>query len=91
MPAHSLEDVLANADMVSIHVPAQADGSAVIGEAQMKAMKPHAILVNAARGGSVDEDALMAALTRVRSRCRLGRVCGGTRAACRPLGPPQWP
>ena len=61
-PLHSLEDVLANADMVSIHVPAQADGSAVIGEAQLKAMKPHAILVNAARGGSVDEDALMAAL-----------------------------
>ena len=61
-PRHSLEDVLANADMVSIHVPAQADGSAVIGEAQLKAMKPHAILVNAARGGSVDEDALMAAL-----------------------------
>ena len=49
-PLHSLEDVLANADMVSIHVPAQADGSAVIGEAQLKAMKPHAILVNAARG-----------------------------------------
>ncbi len=61
-PLHSLEDVLANADMVSIHVPAQADGSAVIGEAQLRAMKPHAILVNAARGGSVDEDALMAAL-----------------------------
>ena len=61
-PLHSLQDVLANADMVSIHVPAQADGSAVIGEAQLKAMKPHAILVNAARGGSVDEDALMAAL-----------------------------
>jgi len=61
-PLHSLEDVLANADMVSIHVPAQADGSAVIGEAQLKDMKPHAILVNAARGGSVDEDALMAAL-----------------------------
>ena len=61
-PLHSLEDLLTRADMVSIHVPAQADGSPVIGEAQLKAMKANAILVNAARGGSVDEDALIAAL-----------------------------
>jgi len=48
--------------MVSVHVPAQADGSAVIGAAELAKMKPGAFLANAARGGSVDEDALLAAL-----------------------------
>ena len=48
--------------MVSVHVPAQADGSAVIGEAELAKMKPGSFFTNAARGGSVDEDALMAAL-----------------------------
>mgnify|MGYP000019757899 FL=1 len=55
-------ELLAQADMVSVHVPAQADGSAMIGTLELEAMKPHAFLVNAARGGSVDEDALLAAL-----------------------------
>ena len=57
-----LMQLLAQADMVSVHVPAQADGSAMIGTLELEAMKPHAFLVNAARGGSVDEDALLAAL-----------------------------
>ena len=47
--------------MVSIHVPAQADGSAVIGAAELAAMKRGRFL-SYARGGSVDEDALLAAL-----------------------------
>lgn len=61
-PLLSLNELLAQSDMVSIHVPAQADGSAVIGSAELERMKRGSFLVNAARGGSVDEDALMAAL-----------------------------
>ena len=61
-PRLPLTELLSTSDMVSVHVPAQADGSAVIGEAELAAMKPGSFLVNAARGGSVDEDALMAAL-----------------------------
>ena len=57
-----LHELLGASDMVSVHVPAQADGSAVIGASELAAMKAGSFLVNAARGGSVDEDALMAAL-----------------------------
>ena len=48
--------------MVSVHVPAQADGSAVIGPSELGDHESCSFLVNAARGGSVDEDALLAAL-----------------------------
>ena len=58
----SMEDLLKESDMVSLHTPAQADGSAVIGEEQFKLMKQGALLINAARGGIVDEDALLRAL-----------------------------
>ena len=58
----SMEDVLKNSDAVSLHIPAQANGGAVIGDEELAMMKPGAILLNAARGGVVDEDALLAAL-----------------------------
>ena len=61
-PRLELNDLLSTADMVSVHVPAQADGTAVIGAAELATMKEGSFLVNAARGGSVDEDALLAAL-----------------------------
>jgi D-3-phosphoglycerate dehydrogenase len=61
-PRLELTELLATADMVSVHVPAQADGSAVIGASELATMKPGSFLVNAARGGSVDEDALLEAL-----------------------------
>ena len=61
-PRLSLDELLGSSDMVSVHVPAQADGSAVIGAAELAKMKPGSFLANAARGGSVDEDALLAAL-----------------------------
>jgi D-3-phosphoglycerate dehydrogenase / 2-oxoglutarate reductase len=61
-PRLPLDDLLASSDMVSVHVPAQADGSAVVGAAELGKMKAGAFLVNAARGGSVDENALLAAL-----------------------------
>jgi D-3-phosphoglycerate dehydrogenase len=57
-----LHDLLKQCDAVSLHIPAQADGSAVIGAEELAMMKPGSILLNAARGGVLDEDALMASL-----------------------------
>ena len=57
-----LDELLKRSDAISLHVPAQPDGRAVIGAEQLAHMKDGAVLVNTARGGSVDEDALLAAL-----------------------------
>jgi D-3-phosphoglycerate dehydrogenase len=56
------EEVLANSDIITLHVPAQEDGSAVIGEKELQLMKNGAILINAARGGVVNESDLLNAL-----------------------------
>lgn len=56
----ALEDLLPQVDFLSLHVPSAKQ--AIIGEAQFNMMKDGAIIVNAARGGVVDEEALMAAL-----------------------------
>ena len=61
-PILSMEEVLKQSDAVSLHIPAQADGKPVIGADELALMKPGALLLNAARGGVVDEDALIAAL-----------------------------
>ena len=58
----SLDGVLALADVVSLHVPLTDATRNMIGARQLAAMKPGAILVNAARGGVVDEAALADAL-----------------------------
>lgn len=61
-PILSMEEVLKQSDAVSLHIPAQDDGKPVIGAEELALMKPGALLLNAARGGVVDEDALIAAL-----------------------------
>jgi D-3-phosphoglycerate dehydrogenase len=58
----TLEHVLKNSDFISIHVPGKINGKAVIGDAEIKLLKNGAALVNAARGGVIDEDALLLAL-----------------------------
>ena len=58
----SMDNLLANADFISLHVPAQADGKAVIGNEEFDKMKDGVIIANAARGGVVDEDALISNL-----------------------------
>jgi (S)-sulfolactate dehydrogenase len=60
--AAGLDAVLAAADVVSLHVPLLASTRGLIDAARIAAMKPGAVLVNAARGGIVDEAALVAAL-----------------------------
>lgn len=56
------DEVLANADFVSLHIPAAKDGKPVIGANELALMKPTAFIINTARGGLVDEDALVEAL-----------------------------
>ena len=55
----TLNELLAWADIITLHIPRTKDTTNLIGEAQMRAMKKGAYLVNAARGGLVDEDALL--------------------------------
>ncbi len=62
-PRLQLDELLALADIVSIHVPLTEDTRAMIGERQLRTMKRGAVLVNTARGGIVDEHALLDALT----------------------------
>ncbi|HPH64616.1 MAG TPA: phosphoglycerate dehydrogenase [Kofleriaceae bacterium] len=58
----TLDRVVADADIVSIHVPYSKAAHNLIGAAQLASMKRDAILVNTARGGLVDEAALLAHL-----------------------------
>lgn len=59
----SLDELLAVADVVTLHIPAGPDGKPLLGAAELARMKPTAVLVNCARGGVVDEKALAAALS----------------------------
>lgn len=61
-PSLSLTDELGKLDYISIHVPKQADGSAVITAKEFAMMKKGVRLVNAARGGVINEDDLLVAL-----------------------------
>ncbi len=63
-----LNTLLAEADVVSVHVPLSAETRGLIGEDALRRMKPTAFLVNTSRGPTVDE----AALTRALAEGRLG-------------------
>lgn len=58
----SLEELLKMADVVSIHVPLLPETKHMINESKLKLMKKTAILINTARGGVVDTEALIKAL-----------------------------
>jgi len=57
-----LNDVLKKSDYVSLHIPFSKKQGATIGKAQLAMMKDGAFLINCARGGVVDETALVEAL-----------------------------
>lgn len=59
----SLEELLRLADLITLHVPLLSQTQNLIGAKEIAAMKPGAVLIQAARGGIVDEAALAAALT----------------------------
>ena len=57
-----LDELFAEADIVTLHCPAPADGKPIVNAARLAKMAPHAILINTARATLVDEDAVRAAL-----------------------------
>jgi len=61
-PTSDLASELSKMDYISIHVPKQADGSAVLGANEFQLMKKGVRIVNAARGGVVNESELIEAL-----------------------------
>lgn len=58
-PRKSLPELLAWADIITLHCPKSKDGSAVLDATHLRMMKQGARLVNAARGGLVDEAVLL--------------------------------
>jgi glycerate dehydrogenase len=56
------EDVLRTSDILSLHAPLTPETLEIIGERELRMMKPGALLINTARGGLVDEAALAMAL-----------------------------
>ncbi len=64
-----LDELLAEADFISVHLPKNAETAGIIGERELHIVKPEVRIVNAARGGIVDEAALARALAD-------GRVAG---------------
>lgn len=58
----SFSEVLATADVITLHCPLLPETQNLIGEAELRAMKSTALLINTARGGIVNEPALICAL-----------------------------
>ena len=65
----SQEELFRTADVISLHLPLTPETENFIGAAELAKMKPDAILINTARGGLIDENALLDAL-------EAGRLCG---------------
>jgi D-3-phosphoglycerate dehydrogenase len=58
----SFDDLLARADVITVHVPRTKDTRGMLGREAFAKVKPGVLVINAARGGIVDEDALLEAL-----------------------------
>jgi D-3-phosphoglycerate dehydrogenase len=62
VPLMSLEEMLPQTDILSLHVPVTTETQGMVNARTLALLKPQAILINTARGGVVDEAALVAAL-----------------------------
>jgi len=60
LPSSSMDEMLSQSDVITLHVPFT--GAPVLSTTQFAKMKDGVILINASRGGTVDEDAMLAAL-----------------------------
>lgn len=58
----TLDDLLAEAEIVSLHLPLTGETENILDRGRLRAMRPGAILINTARGGLVDQQALAASL-----------------------------
>jgi len=61
-PADRLHDLMATADLISLHLPLNASTYHLIDETALAAVKPGAVIINVARGALIDERALLSAL-----------------------------
>ncbi len=82
---HTLGRLLAESDIVSLHIPLEPGTRGLIGARELAQMRPGALLVNAARGGIVDEAALAEALAAGRLRGALLDVFASEPATGNPL------
>lgn len=56
------EEVIKNADIITLHVPMPTDGKPIIGVEELAMMKKGAVIINTSRGGIIDEQALLNSL-----------------------------
>ena len=82
-----LDELLERADAISVHVPKTQDTTGLLGAEAFRKMKRGVLVVNAARGGIVDEAALLEALER---RPRGGRRPRRLRARSRRRRTTRW-
>lgn len=78
-----LDDLLAQSDYISLHLPKTAETTGMIGREQFAKMKDGVRIVNCARGGIIDEDALYEALTS-------GKVAGAALDVFNEEPPADW-
>jgi D-3-phosphoglycerate dehydrogenase len=79
----SLDELLAQADYISLHLPKTKESTNMIDKAQFEKMKTGVRLINCARGGIVNEDALYDALTN-------GKVAGAAMDVYAAEPPTDW-
>ncbi len=81
----SLDELLARSDFITLHIPKTKDTAKLLGKKAFRKMKPGVRLINCARGGLIDEEALLEAL-------KAGKVAGAALDVFESEPPsPDWP